>query len=111
MDNPDWKGPLGPLSDRDTQTWLKNGQERITERINLKEPSTKIAKNVVIFIGDGMSLATQMATRVHMGNENLYLSFEKWPYTGLSRVSRISPPLRVNCENFIPDVRTQLSSS
>lgn len=87
MDNPDWIAPLGPENERKAKFWYNNGQNYLKHRINLKTPNTNEAKNVIIFIGDGMSMATQMATRVYLGNENTYLSFEKFPYTGLSRVS------------------------
>jgi len=38
----------------------------------------KEAKNIILFLGDGMSLATVAATRMYMGNENNKLSFEKF---------------------------------
>lgn len=85
MDNPDWKAPIGPVEERKEQFWVDDGQNFLKQRLGLTL-NKNIAKNVIIFIGDGMSLATQMATRVYLGNENLYLSFEKFPYTGLSRV-------------------------
>lgn len=64
----------------------------------LENPIVGRAKNVVFFLGDGMSLATVTAARVHMEQQsssgrafpdgNASLSFEKFPYTGLVRVSR-----------------------
>lgn len=39
-----------------------------------------------MFLGDGMSIPTLAAARVMKGNENEQLSFEKFPYTGLSKV-------------------------
>lgn len=47
----------------------------------------KRAKNIIFFLGDGMSLTTVAATRMYMGNENNSLSFEKFPHFGLSKVS------------------------
>lgn len=86
MDNPLWKAPLGPLAERKEKFWIDNGQNQLKQRLEMSQ-NKNIAKNIIIFIGDGMSLATQMATRAYLGNENIYLSFEKFPYTGLSRVS------------------------
>lgn len=86
MDNPDWKAPLGPVAERKEKFWIDNGQNYLKQRLGLTL-NKNVAKNIIIFIGDGMSLATQMATRAYLGNENIYLSFEKFPYTGLSRVS------------------------
>ena len=45
-----------------------------------------MAKNLIIFVGDGMSIATQMAARMYMGGEEQELSFEKFPYVGISKV-------------------------
>lgn len=55
-----------------------------------------VAKNVIFFIGDGMSIATLTAARIYMGQlenktgESEMLSFEKFPYTGLSKVGENS---------------------
>jgi len=53
-----------------------------------------VAKNVIFFIGDGMSIATLTSARIYMGqqqnntgSEKEMLSFEKFPFTGLSKVS------------------------
>ncbi|ERL84010.1 hypothetical protein D910_01329 [Dendroctonus ponderosae] len=43
------------------------------------------AKNVILFLGDGMSIPTIAATRVYLGGEEKSLSFEQFPYTGLSK--------------------------
>lgn len=53
------------------------------------------AKNVILFMGDGMSIPTLAASRVYMsqiyneGGEESQLSFEKFPFTGLSKVTPI----------------------
>lgn len=39
-----------------------------------------------MFLGDGMSFPTIAATRMYMGGEEMELSFEKFPYTGFSKV-------------------------
>lgn len=52
-----------------------------------------MAKNVILFLGDGMSIPTLAATRAYIGQkrnetgEEVYLSFERFPYTALSKVS------------------------
>lgn len=43
------------------------------------------AKNLVIFIGDGMGLATLMATRSYIEDVKTELSFEKFDHSGLSK--------------------------
>lgn len=47
------------------------------------------AKNVILFLGDGMSIPTIAATRVYLGGEEMSLSFEQFPYAGLSKVKTI----------------------
>lgn len=55
-------------------------------------PIEGVAKNVILFLGDGMSIPTLTAARIYLGQinnlsgENSHLSFEKFPYTGLSKV-------------------------
>ena len=52
-----------------------------------------VAKNVIMFLGDGMSIPTLNAARIYMGQlqnqsgEETQLYFEKFPYVGLSKVS------------------------
>lgn len=55
-------------------------------------PNTRVAKNVIIFVGDGMGVSTVMASRIYQGQmegragEDSQLSFEKFPYSALSKV-------------------------
>lgn len=46
----------------------------------------KKAKNLIIFVADGMSIPTQTAARMYMGGEEKVLSFENFPSVGLSKV-------------------------
>lgn len=52
-----------------------------------------VAKNVILFIGDGMGMSTITAGRIFKGQlegrsgEEGYLSFEKFPHVGLAKVS------------------------
>ncbi len=49
------------------------------------------AKNIILFVGDGMSMTTVTAARIYAGQqqqqngEEYQLSFEKFPWTGLSK--------------------------
>jgi Alkaline phosphatase len=53
------------------------------------------AKNVILFLGDGMSIPTLAAARIYMGQlanrtgEEISLAFEQFPFTGLSKVRKI----------------------
>lgn len=51
-----------------------------------------MAKNVIFFLGDGLSISTLAATRLYVGQQNrmpgeeTVLSFEEFPYVGLAKV-------------------------
>lgn len=45
-----------------------------------------VAKNVILFLGDGMSTPTLAAARVYSSGEGAQLSFDKFPHTALSKV-------------------------
>ena len=55
--------------------------------------NTNTAKNVILFIGDGMSIVTVGAARVYKGQQEGRLgegdqfNFEQFPHTGLAKVS------------------------
>lgn len=87
MDDPEWAPPVGPRQELDKQYWIRTGQRLLDEQLSKNQLNLNVAKNVVIFIGDGMSIATQTATRMYMGGEELTLSFEQFPYVGLAKVS------------------------
>lgn len=59
----------------------------------LKKLNARIAKNVIFFLGDGMSIATLTASRIYMGQksgrkgEDSKLPFEDFPHIGLAKVS------------------------
>ncbi|RFF31224.1 alkaline phosphatase [Wenzhouxiangella sediminis] len=70
--------------------WYEDGKTLVAERrAALDEPGE--ARNVILFVGDGMSLATVAAARIlegqlrgETGEENL-LYFERFRHTGLSK--------------------------
>lgn len=74
-------------ADESPDQWYQRGAERATRQGSLERP----ARNIILFIGDGMSLTTVAAARIlagqktgGSGEENL-LSFERFPYTALSK--------------------------
>lgn len=69
--------------------WRKDAQDYLKSVLEdpEKKSKPKKAKNIILFLGDGMSLATVAATRMYMyGNEKSSLSFEKFAHFGLSKV-------------------------
>ncbi|QYK02332.1 alkaline phosphatase [Shewanella psychrotolerans] len=69
--------------------WFKDSAQLVTEKANL-ETKTK-AKNVILFVGDGMGISTLTAARIYQGQqqngnqggEENFLSFEKFNHTAL----------------------------
>lgn len=69
------------------------GQQDLKDSLYI-QPNNRIAKNVIIFVGDGMGVSTVMASRLYQGQkegrtgEDSQLSFEKFPYTALAKVCK-----------------------
>jgi alkaline phosphatase len=68
--------------------WYREGREAVARAKELA-PITGKARNVILFLGDGMGITTVTASRIlegqqrgQLGEENI-LSFEKFPYTAL----------------------------
>lgn len=65
--------------------WRTLAGDDIQEIIKINRNEGK-AKNVIIFIGDGMGPNTVTAARIHGVGESGYLAFERFPYTGVLKV-------------------------
>lgn len=76
------------LDESDSEYWRRDAQ--IYMKNVLEDPRRKMkpqkAKNIILFMGDGMSLTTVAATRMYLGDEKNSLSFEQFPHFGLSKV-------------------------
>nr|CAD7434340.1 unnamed protein product [Timema monikensis] len=76
--------------EQDASYWTTNAQEQLWRHAT-QQPILGRAKNVILFLGDGMSIPTLAATRAYLGQrsgqtgEEVSLSFEQFPYTGLSK--------------------------
>ncbi|WP_394165473.1 alkaline phosphatase [Neptunomonas phycophila] len=69
--------------------WFTEAQTAIADKTQLER--IKAAKNVILFVGDGMGISTLTAARIlegqnngNTGEENL-LSFETFPYSALAK--------------------------
>ncbi|XP_055599309.1 alkaline phosphatase-like [Uranotaenia lowii] len=67
-----------------SEHWWNQAQNTLRSKLDLKASANK-AKNVIFFIGDGMSPQTTAATRMYLGNENKKLSFEEFPYLATAK--------------------------
>ena len=80
--------------------WWQLGQADLNKYLNL-QTQNGIAKNVIIFIGDGMGITTETAGRFLLAQQNKVpafearLSWEDLPYAGLSKVTAMYTLLRL----------------
>lgn len=74
--------------------WNLQGQMKIQELVDEKINSN-VAKNVIMFVGDGMSLETVAATRMLLGGESKSLSFENFPYVGFAKVFQLNFSIKI----------------
>ena len=71
------------------------GEDEIAASLAETGLNERLAKNVILFIGDGMSIPTLTAARIYKGQqvggddtraERSYLTFERFPHMGHSKV-------------------------
>lgn len=84
------KATLEPIQAQNA--WFQQGQTAIEQKLDTLDLNQKgKAKNVILFLGDGMGISTLTAARILQGQlkgetgEENYLSFERFPFTGLSK--------------------------
>jgi len=67
---------------------FQQGESWLANRLNMPAPATS-ARNLILFLGDGMSVTTLTAARIMegqqqgMSGEENFLSFERFPYSAL----------------------------
>lgn len=83
-------GATTPTADTD---WNEDAQRTLRNALKQKQ-NWGVAKNVILFIGDGMGLSTVTTARIYDGQnkgnrgEDHVLSVEQFPVVALSKVSR-----------------------
>lgn len=82
--------PAAPAREESAQQWFRDGARAAREAADLR-PKPGKARNVILFVGDGMGLSTIAAARMREGQlkgrtgEENALSFERFPYVSLSK--------------------------
>lgn len=80
-------------------------KEMLTSAIKMK-PNTGVAKNVILFIGDGLGVSTLNAARIYRGQKNnktgeeTVLEWEKFPYAAFSKVRLLKKRFYQNIFQF-----------
>lgn len=66
--------------------WRSLASQTLEQQLESKmRLNTQLAKNTILFLGDGMSIPTITAGRVYLGGEEKQFAFEQFPYVGLSK--------------------------
>ena len=85
--------------------WNDIAQSALNEALK-RQPNTNRARNVIMFLGDGMGPATVTAGRIYSGQlnhqtgEEANLAFDKFPHVALSKVGLIQFYSRLICFNM-----------
>ncbi|XP_073811726.1 membrane-bound alkaline phosphatase-like [Musca autumnalis] len=80
-----------PKEEKHPEFWHSLAHRELFKQLQKKDLNRNKAKNVILFLGDGMSLSTITAARILKGQrknqtgEEESLSFEKFPYVALSK--------------------------
>ncbi|XP_073815782.1 alkaline phosphatase 5 [Musca autumnalis] len=112
--HPDFPEPKQPskrvVSGEDTnEYWINLGKDFIEKKLSASINENR-AKNVIMFLGDGMGLTTVSAARNLLGGEEKQLSFNEFPYTGLSKtysVDKIVPDSACTATAYLCGVKAQ----
>ncbi|XP_022112777.2 alkaline phosphatase [Pieris rapae] len=70
---------------KDRAYWKTLGENELKEALSLQW-NLDVAKNVIMFVGDGLGPNTITASRIQKGGEGHRLSFEEFPHMGLMKV-------------------------
>ena len=89
---PDPEPPVSSIDWAKTNQWFNQGKSRVDAALETEEVLTKgSAKNVILFVGDGMGVSTVTAARIFAGQkegatgEEYQLSFDKFPVAGFAK--------------------------
>jgi alkaline phosphatase len=83
-------GRVGWSIEKNATFWRDQGRLSIEEALNRRE-NTRIAKNVIMFLGDGMGVTTVTAGRIRKGQvrgelgEDFITEMEQFTYLGLAK--------------------------
>ncbi|XP_052465571.1 alkaline phosphatase-like [Carassius gibelio] len=89
-----WGGmakPEFPESEKDPDFWKEWAQRTLKNALTLQDLNKNIAKNIILFLGDGMGVPTVTAARILKGQmsghsgEETQLEMDKFPFVALSK--------------------------
>lgn len=106
--------PQIPTDEKNTQYWYNIAKDYINRKLHNKE-NNKIAKNVILFVGDGMGVSTVTAARILRGQlngrpgEETILKFEEFPHAAFSKtyiLDRQTPDSAATATAMVSGVKT-----
>ncbi|CAF0881660.1 unnamed protein product [Adineta steineri] len=104
--------------EKDASFWREQARISINEALNRRE-NTKTAKNVIMFLGDGMGVSTVTAGRIRKGQvngqlgEDLVTEMEQFSHLGLSKTYNIdhqTPDSAATATAYLCGVKAQLGT-
>uniref|UniRef100_A0A8U7P3S3 Alkaline phosphatase, tissue-nonspecific isozyme n=1 Tax=Corvus moneduloides TaxID=1196302 RepID=A0A8U7P3S3_CORMO len=84
---------LVPEREKDPEYWRRQAQETLRNALRLQRLNQNVAKNLILFLGDGMGVSTVTAARIlkgqlqHGQGEESLLEMDKFPFVALAKVS------------------------
>lgn len=82
---------------KSAEDWYQQGESWLQSRLQQSNESKIVkAKNIILFVGDGMSITTLTAARILAGQqqestgEENFLSFEKFPHSALVKTYNVN---------------------
>ncbi|XP_011495250.1 PREDICTED: alkaline phosphatase [Ceratosolen solmsi marchali] len=72
----------------DKKYWLEVAEKELKDSLSYAWNTNK-AKNIVLFVGDGMSSDTITASRIYRSGEDSYLAWERFPHIGLLKTYNV----------------------
>ncbi|NWS62130.1 PPBI1 phosphatase, partial [Chunga burmeisteri] len=82
---------LVPEREKDPEYWRRQAQETLRNALRLQRLNQNVAKNLILFLGDGMGVSTVTAARIlkgqlqHGQGEESLLEMDKFPYVALAK--------------------------
>ncbi|NXF56324.1 PPBT protein, partial [Oceanites oceanicus] len=82
---------LIPEREKDPEYWRGQAQETLRAALRLQRLNQNVAKNLILFLGDGMGVSTVTAARILKGQlenrkgEESLLEMERFPYVALAK--------------------------
>ncbi|NWX58649.1 PPBT protein, partial [Promerops cafer] len=82
---------LVPEREKDPEYWRRQAQETLRNALRLQRLNQNVAKNLILFLGDGMGISTVTAARIlkgqlqHGQGEESLLEMDKFPFVALAK--------------------------